>query len=184
LSGEGKRSLRQKLGFAPGRRRDAMRVVASMLALAVALTFVGKLMAADEAAPKAKPHQHGAALGVLKGVDLTAEQKKQVAAVMKEYAPKLKEMHQKVDGILTAEQKKAREEAVTEAKAAGKKGADLYKAIHGAVKLTAEQKAQMGEVRKEMSAVQKEMNAKLLDLLTPEQKEQLKAKAKSKAKTK
>jgi Spy/CpxP family protein refolding chaperone len=154
-----------------------MKVVSTLLALAVALTIVGKL-AADDTAP-AKPKHPAAApspFDVLKGLNLTDEQKAKVHDLKKEYGPKLKEAHQKVECILTADQKKAREEAMKEAKAAGKKRQEVWKAAEAAVKLTEDQKTQMKEAREGMHTLGKEIHEKINAILTPEQQEQLKKK--------
>jgi Spy/CpxP family protein refolding chaperone len=151
-----------------------MKFVASLLALAVAFTVVGKLSADD--AP-AKPKHHGMAgpFEMLKGLDLTADQKAKVKEVGKEFHSKMKAA---ADSILTDEQKKARDEAIKSAKDAGKKGREIQKAAREAVKLTDEQKAKMKDA---MKPVAKEIRDKLMAILTPEQKEQLKQKCEKKA---
>ncbi len=150
-----------------------MRMVASVLALAVGLTFVGKLSADDDkSCPATKPHHHemGMPWHILKGLNLTDDQKAKVKDLRKEYGPKFKAA---ADGILTADQKKARDDAVQAAKAEGKKGPEVWKAVRQAVKLTDEQKAKFKEV---MKPLHKELHEKILALLTTEQKDQLKQK--------
>ncbi len=154
-----------------------MRFVASVLALAVALTIVGKLSAADDQTTPAKSHHHGmmAPWDMLKGLTLTDEQKAKVKEVGKEYRPKFKAA---LDSVLTDEQKKAREDAVNAAKADGKKGREVVKAGAQAVKLTDEQKAKMKEVVKPLN---KEVRQKLMAILTPEQQAQVKQNCEKKA---
>ena len=150
-----------------------MKIVASVFALAVALTIVGKLSAADDkACPATKPQHHamGMPWDILKGVNLTDDQKAKVKKLRKEYGPKLKAA---ADGILTADQKEARDDAIKAAKDAGKKGPEVFKAAMQAVKLTDDQKAKLEEV---MKPLHKEVHEKLMAILTPEQKEQLKQK--------
>ncbi len=149
-----------------------MKIVSTLLALAVALTIVGKLAADDTAPAKPRHHAMPSPFDVLKGLNLTDEQKAKVDDLKKEYGPKLKEAHQKLECLLTADQKKAREEAVKEAKAAGKKGPEVWKAAEAAVKLTDDQKAQM----KKAHALGKEVREKIKAILTPEQQEALKKK--------
>jgi Spy/CpxP family protein refolding chaperone len=151
-----------------------MKFVASLLALAVAFTVVGKLSADD--AP-AKPKHHGMAgpFEMLKGLDLTADQKAKVKEVGKEFHSKMKAA---ADSVLTDEQKTARDEAVKAAKDAGKKGREVQKAAHDAVKLTAEQKTKMKDA---MKPVDKEIREKLMDILTDEQKAQVKKNCEKKA---
>jgi Spy/CpxP family protein refolding chaperone len=158
-----------------------MRVVSVVLALAVSLAFVGQLLAADQACPTTKPehngHQMMGAFGVLKGLNLTDEQKAKVKELRKEYMPKFKEA---ANSVLTADQQKARDAAIKTAKAAGEKGPAVFKAAKAAVQLTDAQKAKMKEAIKPLK---KELREKIKAILTPEQQEQLKAKiAKHKAK--
>jgi len=148
-----------------------MRVVSSMLALAVSLLFVGPLWAADQTCPTTKPACHGhGSCGMLKGLNLSDEQKAKVKELWKEYQPKFKEA---AGGVLTTEQKKARDDAIKAAKDAGKKGPEVFKAVRAAVKLTDEQKAKMKEA---MKPLRKELHEKVMAILTPEQQGQLKAK--------
>ncbi len=109
-------------------------------------------------------------MGHSQGLKLTDDQKAQVKELRKEYGPKFKAA---ADSILTAEQKKARADAVKAAKAEGKKGREVMKAAHEAVKLTDEQKAKIKEA---MKPLHKEVREKIMAILTPEQKAQLKQK--------
>ncbi len=147
-----------------------MKVVASVLALALALTMVGKLAADEKSCPLAASHHHGMLHDLLKGLNLTDDQKAKVKELRKEYEPKFKAA---ADSVLTADQQKARDDAVKAAKAEGKKGPEVWKAAMKAVKLTDEQKAKMKEV---MKPLHKEAHEKLMAILTTEQKEQLKQK--------
>jgi Spy/CpxP family protein refolding chaperone len=149
-----------------------MKFVAGVLALAVAFAMVGKLSADDKSCPTSKPQRHAMAgpWDLLKGLNLTDDQKAQVKALRKEYMPKFKAA---ADNILTDEQKKARDDAVKAAKAEGKKRGEVMKAAHEAVKLTDEQKTKMKEAVKPLH---KEVHEKLMAILTPEQKAQLKQK--------
>jgi Spy/CpxP family protein refolding chaperone len=148
-----------------------MRVVSIVLALVVSLVFVGTLSAADQMCPTTKPAYRGhGPWGMLKGLNLTDEQKAKVKELWKEYQPKFKEA---TGSVLTADQKKARDNAIKAAKDAGKKGPEVFKAVRAAVKLTDEQKAKMKEAIKPL---RKELHEKIKGILTPEQQEQLKAK--------
>jgi hypothetical protein len=95
-------------------------------------------------------------------------------AIKTEYAPKFQELATARDGILTDDQKKARAEAMKEAKAAGKKGRELFEAVQAAVKLTDEQKTKMKEVGKEAAALGKEVLGKAKEVLTADQQDILK----------
>ncbi len=82
-----------------------------------------------------------APLPVLKGLDLSADQKAQIDALKKEFQPKLDERK-------------------------------LLESI-----LTPEQKAKLAEAKKQMKPVYQEFREKIMAVLTPEQREQLKKRA-------
>ena len=116
---------------------------------------------------------------MLKGLNLTDEQKAKVKELRKEYEPKFREA---ADSVLTADQKKARNDAVKAAKDAGKKGPEVLKAAKAAVNLTDEQRAKVQEATKSLG---KDLREKIKAILTPEQQEQWKAKmARHKAESK
>jgi Spy/CpxP family protein refolding chaperone len=159
-----------------------MRVVSTMLALAVSLWMAGNLFAADQK----KGHEGregrnpGRSMleqweGRLKAVNLTDDQKTKWEAIKKEYAPKIKDIAEKREKLLTPEQKKAREEAMKAVRTAGKKRDEARKEVEAAVKLTDEQKAKMAEVRKTSESLGKDLREKVQALLTPEQKDLLKS---------
>ena len=151
-----------------------MRVVRVVLALAVSWVFVGKLLAADQSSPPPQPEHQGheknfvmmGPWNMLKELNLTDEQKAKVQELRKEYVPKFKEA---TDSVLTTDQKKARDDAIKAAKDAGKKG-ELFTVK---LKLTDEQKA---KIREAITPLEKELREKTQAILTPEQREQLKAK--------
>jgi Spy/CpxP family protein refolding chaperone len=154
-----------------------MRVVSMALALIASLVIVGNLSAAEEKRGPEGRRPGGPMMeqwDMLKEVSLTDDQKVKVEEVKKEYGPKLKEARQKMDGILTEDQKKARTEAMKAARAAGKDRQEARKEVEAAVKLTDDQKAKMAEAKKGVDTLRKEAREKILALLTPEQKEQLK----------
>ena len=105
---------------------------------------------------------------------MTPEQKAKWEAVRKEYEPKFKGAD-KMESILTEEQKKARDEAFKMAAAAGKYGKEMWDAAQAAMKLTDEQKAKLSDAQKEVGALYKEMTEKITAFLTPEQKEKLRS---------
>ena len=78
-------------------------------------------------------------------ITLSAEQQEKVAALKKEFAPKLTEASKKVNDNLTEDQKKARRDAAQAARQAGKKGKELQQAVADAMKLTADQQTAMTE---------------------------------------
>lgn len=153
-----------------------MKVVSMVLALAVSLVMVGQLSAGDDqkAREGRRPrHPMAGPWMMLKGLNLTADQKAKVEEIKKAYAPKFKEGRKKFESILTEEQQKARAEARKAAEAAGKKGREVWQEVRAVVKLTDQQKAQLDEARKAGQAMRQEIREKIMALLTPEQKEQL-----------
>jgi Spy/CpxP family protein refolding chaperone len=152
-----------------------MRFATAMLALAVSIVMVGNLWAAEEKTRPQPPHPMGLMmferLETMKGLNLTDDQKAKLDALKKEYGPKLKEAQAKTDGILTADQKKARDEAIKEAQTSGKRGREVWEGVQAAMKLTDEQKTKMAEARREMGPLGRQVREKIMAILTPEQKE-------------
>ena len=150
-----------------------LKAVSTVLALAVSLVVVGGLSAQERTRPEGRRGGQSMLdrIEKVKGLTLTDDQKAKLAELKKEYAPKLKEAVAKLEGVLTAEQKKAREEATKAAKAAGKSGREVRAAAMEAVKLTDEQKTKMADARKAMGDLNKEIGEKVTKLLTPEQQE-------------
>ena len=159
-----------------------MRIVSVALALAISLLVAGNVMAQQEKGPENKGKRCWTPpFPFLKGLDLTADQKTKLDALKKEYQPKFQDFRKTMESILTPEQKEARKEAaykahqaVKEAQEAVKKAQEAaQKAIDAAVTLTSEQKTKMEEAKKQNGAVYKEFRSKIMDVLTPEQKQQL-----------
>ena len=146
-----------------------------LTACVLTVSFVTPVMAADKKKKKAPT-----AVKVPKGIELTADQKTKVDALNKEFGPKLAECRKKAAGIITADQKKARTEAVKKAKADGKKGKEVQAVANAAVAITDDQKAQQAETKKAMGALNKEIRTQFAALLTDEQKAKLKGGKKKK----
>jgi Spy/CpxP family protein refolding chaperone len=155
-----------------------LKAVTTALVLIVSLVFVADLSAAK------KDRRHNGQPGgqpnfsridmMVRGLTLTEEQKTKVADLKKVYDPKLKENRTKFEGLMTEEQKKASKEAMDKARADGKKFKEVWEAGQAAAKFTPEQKAKLEEAKKATDALQKEVREKVMSILTPEQKEQLK----------
>ena len=159
-----------------------MRMV---LTLAVALLIAGPVLAGpkkhdgkkcdkDAASPATKMVDQ-----ITKGLTLTDDQKTKLDDIKKEFDPKLAAAV-KAQDVLTPEQKQAGKDAAKAAKADGKKGKDLKQAVEEATKATAEQKTKMSDAAKDVKSLHKDLREKVLALLTPDQKEQLKPKSKPK----
>jgi Spy/CpxP family protein refolding chaperone len=135
----------------------------TILLLALALAVAAPLAAADK--KKKKPGKKAAsAVRVPKGIELSDEQKQEVAALNTKYATQVAESRKKVG--LTKPQREARAEAVKKAKADGKKGKGLRAAVEAAVNMTDDQKA----AAKQLRTLQAEIRKALMGILTDEQK--------------
>ncbi len=146
-----------------------------LTACVLAVSFVTPAMAVDK-----KEKKSPTAVKVPKGIELTADQQTKLDALNKEFGPKLVECRKKAASIITADQKKARTEAIKKAKADGKKGKDLREAANAALAITADQKAKQAETKKAMAALNKEIKTQFTALLSDEQKAKLKGGKKKK----
>jgi Spy/CpxP family protein refolding chaperone len=151
------------------------------LALAVSSLAIGNALAEPEKKCAADNQAKNAArmdmLRDISQLDLTADQKAKIAELKKEYGPKLKEIWQARQDVLTPEQKQARADVLSAAKAAravGKKPGNVRKAVAAAVNLSAEQKAKLAKLSKAAATLRADARAKALSILTPEQLAQLK----------
>ena len=146
------------------------------LTLAMAVILVTPLMAADKKEKKRKKRGRRtfSLVRLPKSLDLTGEQKEKIAAINKEYRPKIFAIFKKRNEIYTPEQRKASREAVAAARKTGKKRRELNKVRTEALNATAEQKKQLAEIRKEQNKVYAEGRKKINAVLTDEQKAKLK----------
>lgn len=127
-----------------------------------------------QADPNKGPQLRGVIKPMESKVELTAEQKAKVDALVAELQPKYREASKGLK--FTEEQQAARKAAQAKAKADGLKGDQATKAVQEAMKLTAEQKAAFAQ----QAAVANEFREKFRALLTPEQKAALKKKPEAK----
>ncbi|MDB5342834.1 MAG: hypothetical protein JWP89_1211 [Schlesneria sp.] len=158
-------------------------VKALCLGLIVAIaTSANAADAAKEAKGKKANGQANAVFAIPKEITLTAEQQAKVDEIKKEQGPKVAELITKLDAVLTADQKAARKEANTKAKADGKKGKEAKAAVDEAMKLTDEQKKQQAELQPELAKLQQSIKEQINGLLTDEQKTHYKVPKAKKAK--
>jgi Spy/CpxP family protein refolding chaperone len=101
----------------------------------------------------------------LRELDLTDAERAKIAEIRKEYRPKVAKFLGGLEGLLSAEQRKAREEALK----AGKKRTEVIASL----KLTDEQKGKVEAVGKEVATLVREELGKIRDVLTEEQQAQL-----------
>jgi len=104
-------------------------------------------------------------LAHFKELDLTGAELVRVAEIRKEYRPRIVKAMESLKGTLTAEQQKAREQALKD----GKKRKELIASLN----LTDEQKEKVETVCKEMCALIREKMEKIADVLSEGQKEKL-----------
>lgn len=151
-----------------------MKVLKSLLCVALVLTISSGAMAADGAA-KGKGKKGAARKApaptaqLLKDIELTDAQKEQIAAINKEFAGKQADLRKKQASILSEEQIKAQREVFTNARKAGTKQADIRKEIDAALKLTDDQKKQMAEHRRAQGELRGQIIAALKKVLTEDQ---------------
>ena len=162
------------------------RTLQGLLVLTLAVVLAMPAMAAEEKKKKKKKKGRKApvAVRVPKSITLTDDQKKQVAEINKEFGPKLAEVQKAVNGVISKEQRQARNAANKKAKADGVKGKARNAKIQAALNLTDDQKAKMKELTKKRQDVQKAARAKFVEILTAEQKAKLPKKKKGKKKKK
>jgi len=101
----------------------------------------------------------------LEELDLTDAERAKIAGIRKAYRPRIVKALEGLQGILTAEQRKAREEGLK----AGKKRREVLASL----KLTDEQKAKVEAVGKEVRSIVREELEKIRDVLTEGQEEKL-----------
>jgi Spy/CpxP family protein refolding chaperone len=158
-----------------------MRAVRMTLILVVALLIACPVLAQEKEKKKGRRgggQPGGAAMvnRLLEGVSLTDEQKTKIADVNKDFDAKVAEARKKLDDILTPEQKKARADAEKAAKDAGKSDREVRTAAREAVKLTDEQQPKFREAMREVGGLERQRVEKVMEALTPEQKEQVQKK--------
>lgn len=163
-----------------------MKMLRYLLMSALVLAIAVPLMAAQEKAKRGEKRQSREKQQraqiipneLLKGLELSAEQKAKIEALGEQVKPKFEEARKAVEAILSDEQKAARAEAQKAAKAAGKSGREAREAVQAALKLTEEQKVKLEQAEKVMGELRKQIRDKMMAVLTPEQQEAVKAKMK------
>jgi Spy/CpxP family protein refolding chaperone len=106
-----------------------------------------------------------ASIGHLKDLDLTEDELAKIQDIRKEYRPKIVKALEGLNGILTAEQRKAREEGLE----ADKKRREVLASLN----LTAAQKEKVAAVAKDVSGIVRQELEKVTDVLTEEQQAKL-----------
>jgi hypothetical protein len=162
-----------------------MKMRRQLFVLVMALVIASPILAVEKKKAAKKAPACPAAQAVermTKGMTISDEQKAKFDPIKKEFGPKLVALQKKRAAILKPEQQKAYNDARKAAEAEGKKGKELQAAAVAAMNLTDEQKPKLAEVDKETAQAYKELQKEIMDVLTPEQKEQIKKAAKKPAK--
>lgn len=149
-----------------------MKVLKSVLCLGLVLCLASAGVA-DEKKAKKGGKAPAATQRFLNGIELTAAQKEQVAALDKTLATEFQALNKQRAEILTETQRTAEREAQKSAKAAGKTPAEARKDIDAALQLTDEQKTKMAELQKKQQAFAAKTIDELKKILTPEQQQKL-----------
>jgi Spy/CpxP family protein refolding chaperone len=122
-----------------------------------------------EAAREERQEQRGEGLAGriahLRELDLTDAETAKIADIRKEYRPKIEKALRELQGLLTEDQKKVREEGLK----AGKKRREILESLN----LTGEQREKVQTVGKEVATLVREEMEKIRDVLSAEQQEKL-----------
>jgi hypothetical protein len=116
----------------------------------------------------------------LAAADLPSDALEKANKVVAENAPKLKEAQEKVDSVLTAEQRNAKKQARKNAKTSGKKGKQAKADIAAAVKLTPEQKTKLAAAESELKSARAAIARDLGKVLSADQMAKVGLKTKKK----
>jgi Spy/CpxP family protein refolding chaperone len=124
-----------------------------------------KLAAAKEERKENRAEGLAERIAHLGQLDLTDGEIAKIEDIRKEYRPKIEKVIKELQGLLTDDQKKAREEALK----AGKKRREVLESL----KMTDEQKVKVQTVCKEVGTLVREEMEKIRDVLSEEQKAKL-----------
>ncbi|MEK6234932.1 MAG: hypothetical protein N2C14_09485 [Planctomycetales bacterium] len=144
------------------------------IALLAALPLLGNQ---DDAKAKKKKRSGGfnPSARLLKDVELTADQKKDLRELSKEFQPKFQAAQKKMAGIVPQEKLKAAAAATKKARESGTTGKDLQKVREDALGLTGDKIAEYAKANKERNELFGQFREKVMALLTAEQKKNVKS---------
>jgi Spy/CpxP family protein refolding chaperone len=124
-----------------------------------------KLEAARDERQEVRPEGLAERVGHLGELDLTDDEVARVQEIHKDFRPRMEKVLKELQGLLTDDQNKARQEALR----AGKKRREVLEAL----KLTDEQKQKVQAIGKEVAALARERMEKVSGVLSAGQKEEL-----------
>ncbi len=108
-----------------------------------------------------------------KEIELSDEQKLQVAEIEKEFSAKMTEAKANLNALLTDDQKKARQDVIREARDSGKKGRELQFALKNATKASEGQQRKIESAELAISEIQAQALEKAKPILTDGQRAKL-----------
>ena len=124
-----------------------------------------KLKEAKEERKEQRLEGLSARIAHLKELDLTEAEVTKIQDIRKEYRPKIAKAMKQLEGLLSDDQKKAREQGLKD----GKKRKEILASLN----LTDDQKAKVQAVGKEVATIVREEMEKIRDVLSEEQKAKL-----------
>lgn len=155
------------------------KLVQTVLTVALAAVMVAPLMA--EEGKKKKRRKKGKRQRVsqqdrfLRPIreSLTDEQKKKIAAIRKDFAPKFQAINKKQQEVIPRDKQRAAQKAVAEARKAGKKRRELRKVRDEALGLDAEATKKLKEINVERRKLFAAYREAVVKELTDDQKSKL-----------
>lgn len=154
-----------------------LRSTTRLLTFALCIACLAAPLSAKEKKDRAarKPRKAGIhAFRIPKNVVLTAEQQTKFDEIRKELEPKIEDAKAKEAAVLTEEQKTLKLQAEAEAK---EKIIQIKAEVATKAKITPEQAQQLKDTHTQVTTLDKEARAKVLALLTEEQKTAMHTKA-------
>jgi Spy/CpxP family protein refolding chaperone len=124
-----------------------------------------KLEAAQEERQERRGEGLAERIAHVRELDLTDAEMTKLGEIRREYRPRIEKALRELQGLLTDDQKKAREEGLK----AGKKRREILESLH----LTGEQREKVQAVGKEVATLVREEMEKIRDVLSAEQQEKL-----------
>ena len=112
-------------------------------------------------------------LFTLPGVTFDEKQQTQVDELKQKYLPQLEELRDRQNDIYTREQRQALQQALREAREAGKSPRDIPQIADEALQPTAEQRAAMAQLRQDREDLSGKLLADLRELLTDDQRQNM-----------
>jgi hypothetical protein len=106
-----------------------------------------------------------------KEITPTPEQEAQRDALVKKFAPQQEALAEMEKGVYTAEQQEKMKAVREAAHADGKKGKEANDLVAAAIKLSPQQQEKLEGVHQKRKALDEQIKAAMLDLLTPQQRE-------------